>query len=116
MTRALTIATLSAILIAGCSARSVRIADLKDQPGKYDDRSVRVTGTVTTSWGLGLLTPVRVYRVDDGSGEITVLSNSGGSLRRGARVQVKGKVSDLALLGGESIGLHIREESRRISN
>ena len=115
MTRTVFIALLSAFLITGCGARSVRIADLKDQPGRYDDRSVSVTGRVTTSWGLPLM-PFRLYNVDDGTGEITVVSQSGGSLRKGARVQVTGKVSEVALVGGNSVGLHIEEQRRRVRN
>jgi hypothetical protein len=116
MRHALAIAVLGATLVAGCSARSVRIADLKDQPGRYDDRAVSITGTVTTSWGLGAVAPFQVYNVDDGSGEITVVARGGRSLRRGTRVQVKGRISEIALIGGNSVGLHLREEDRRIRN
>jgi len=115
MTRTLTCVVM-AILLSGCSARSVRIADLKDQPGRYDHKSVRVTGRVTTSWGLAPLMPFRVYTVDDGTGEIPVVSRSGGILRRGARVQVKGKVGEVLELGGNSVGLHLQEQSRRVAN
>jgi hypothetical protein len=116
MKRAAALVIVGACLITGCSARSVRISELKDQPGRYDDRAVRITGTVTTSWGLGALMPFQVYNLDDGSGEITVVSRSGGSLRRGTRVQVKGRISEVALIGGNSLGLHLREEDRRIRN
>ena len=112
---------LSACVLAGCSARSVRIADLKDQPGRYDDKAVRVTGTVTTAWGAGALGSIplaslRIYNIDDGTGEITVVSQSGGQLRRGNKVEVRGTISELALIGGNSVGLHIREESRKVRN
>jgi hypothetical protein len=105
-------AIVSAVLVASCAARSVRIADLKDQPGRYDERSVSVTGTVTNSFGIPLV-PFQVYEIDDGSGEITVLSRSGrGAPSKGARVQVKGKVGQVATFGGRSFGLHIQEEDR----
>ena len=115
MKRAVTVALLSAFLIAGCSARSVRIAELKDQPGRYDDKSVSVTGRVTSSWGLPLV-PFRLYNVDDGTGEITVVSQSGGNLTRGTRVQVKGKLSEVALVGNSALGLHLQEQSRKVRN
>jgi hypothetical protein len=114
MHRTLAIALLSAFLITGCAARGVRIAELKDQPTKYDDKSVRITGTVTSSWGIPLL-PYQLYNVDDGTGEITVLSQSGRTPARGTRVQVKGKINEFATFGGRSVGLHIQEEDRKIN-
>jgi hypothetical protein len=114
MHRILAVALLSAFLIAGCAARGVRIAELKDQPTKYDDKSVRITGTVTSSWGIPLL-PYQLYNVDDGTGEITVLSQSGRTPARGTRVQVRGKINEFATFGGRSVGLHIQEEDRKIN-
>ncbi len=107
----LAVALLGAVLIAGCAARGVRIAELKDRPGKYDDRAVAVTGVVTSSWGIPLV-PFQLYNVDDGTGEITVLSRTGRAPSKGSRVQVKGRVNEFAQFGGRSIGLHINEEDR----
>jgi len=114
MHRAFAVALLSAFLITGCAARGVRIAELKDQPTKYDNKSVSITGTVTSSWGIPLL-PYQLYNVDDGTGEITVLSQSGRTPARGTRVQVKGRINDFATLGGRSVGLHIQEQDRKIN-
>lgn len=111
----LSVAFLCLVLIAGCAARGVRIAELKDQPTRYNDRSVSVTGVVTNSWGIPLV-PFQLYSVDDGSGEITVLSQSGRTPAKGTRVEVKGKVNEVAVFGGRSVGLHIREESRKIKS
>ena len=111
----LSVAIFSMFLIAGCAARGVRIAELKDQPTKYNTRSVSVTGVVTNSWGIPLV-PFQMYSVDDGSGEITVLSQSGRAPAKGTRVQVKGKVNELAVFGGRSVGMHIEEDSRKIKS
>lgn len=115
MTRAarlLSIAVVSTIIVAGC-ASGVRIAELKSQPDKYQNKTISVTGTVTNAFGIPLV-PFQLYNVDDGSGEITVVSRANRSPSKGARVQVKGKVNELAVLGGRSIGLHIDEDSRKI--
>jgi hypothetical protein len=109
------VALLSAFVITGCAARGVRIAELKDQPDRYDDKTVSVTGVVTSSWGAPFV-PFQIYQVDDGTGEITVVSRSGRSPSRGARVQVKGKVGELGVFGGRSIGLHIQEDDRKIKS
>ena len=113
--RLLPIAVLSAFLITGCAARGVRIAELKDQPDKYDDKTVSITGVVTSSWGIPLV-PFQLYNVDDGSGEITVLSRSGRSPNKGARVEVKGRINEFAVFGGRSVGLHIQEQDRKIKS
>ena len=115
MNRFLAVALLSAFVVTGCAARGVRVAELKDQPTKYAEKSVSVTGVVTNSWGIPLM-PFQLYSVDDGSGEITVLSRSGRTPARGTRVEVKGKVNELAVFGGRSIGLHLQEEDRKIKS
>ena len=113
MTRAFSVALVSALLISGCAARGVRIAELQNQPDRYDDKAVSVTGTVTRSWGVPLV-PFQLYSVDDGTGELTVLANSNRAPRSGARVRVKGRISEVATFGGRSIGLHLREEDRDV--
>ena len=74
LTRFAAAATL-AVVTSGCamSLRSPDIADLQRHPGRYQDRTVSVNGIVTSSWGLPLV-PFRFYKVDDGTGEVTVLS------------------------------------------
>ena len=98
------------VVSAGCAARARSIADLKDDPGRYADRSVEVTGRVTSAWNIPLI-PYKMYKIDDGTAEITVISqrNSPG---RGALVRVRGPVREVASFGGNSIGLHIEERNR----
>jgi len=113
MKQTLAVIVLTALVAAGCAARGVRVAELKDQPARYATKTVSVTGVVTNSWSIPLV-PFQLYNVDDGSGEITVLSRSGGVLSKGTRVQVKGKINQFANFGGRSVGLHIQEENRKI--
>jgi hypothetical protein len=97
-------------LLAGCALSShPRIADLKYNPGRYQNHSVTVDGVVTSSWGIPLV-PFKMYKVDDGTGEVTVLSQDGRVPSKGSRVTVKGRVNEVATFGGQSIGLHIRQE------
>lgn len=98
------------VLLSGCAltVRRPSVAELKYNPGRYHDRTVAIEGVVTSSWGVPLM-PVRLYKVDDGTGEVTVLSQGGRVPAKGARVQVKGRVSEVATLGGRPIGLHIQQ-------
>ena len=50
-----------------------------------------------------------MYQVDDGTGEILVVSQNDRIPSKGARVRVTGKVGEFAVFGGRSIGLHLRE-------
>ena len=100
-----------ALAVSGCATfRSPHIADLQQNPGKYFDKTVSISGTVTSSWGLPLL-PYKLYKVDDGTGEVTVLSQGSRTPTTGSRVRVKGRVSELGVLGGRALGLHIKEQS-----
>jgi hypothetical protein len=98
--------------LSGCavSLRNPHIADLRDNPGRYQNHTVSIDGIVTTSWGLPLV-PFRLYKVDDGTGEVTVLSQGTRMPTRGARVRVRGRVDDVGVLGGQALGLHIREQN-----
>ena len=100
-----------ATTLGGCalSLRNPDIADLQRHPSRYQDRTVSVSGVVTSSWGVPLV-PFRFYKVDDGTGEVTVLSQSLRMPVTGERVRVRGRVQDVAMLGGRAVGLHLREE------
>lgn len=92
------------------SLRNPNIADIQRNPGRYQDHTVSIDGVVTSSWGLPLV-PLRMYKVEDGTGEVTVLSQSSRMPTRGAHVRVRGKVNEIGVLGGQALGLHMREES-----
>jgi hypothetical protein len=95
---------------SACAFHHPHISDLQRTPGRYEDRTVSIHGVVTDSWGTPLV-PFRFYRVDDGTGQLTVLSQHlGRTPTRGAVVAVKGKVNDIRVFGGQAIGRHLREE------
>jgi hypothetical protein len=101
---------LSLGLLAGCALSShPKIAELKYNPGRYQNHSVTVDGVVTSSWGIPLV-PFKMYKVDDGTGEVTVVSQDGRVPSKGSRVTVKGRVNEFATFGGQSVGLHLRQE------
>ena len=94
-------------LLAGCAART-SVTELKYNPGRYQDRTVSIEGVVTSSFSIPLV-PFRFYRVDDGTGEVTVVAENERVPTKGARVRVKGRVNEVATFGGQSVGLHIRQ-------
>ena len=97
-----------ALMFAGCALHNPSVAEIKYNPGRYQDRTVAVTGVVTSSWGVPLV-PFKMYRVSDGTGEVTVVSQNGRVPTKGAHVRVKGRVNDVATFGGQALGLHIQQ-------
>ena len=97
-------------MLSGCAlaVRTPSVAELKYNPGRYENKTVAVTGVVTSSWGLPFV-PFKLYKVNDGTGELTVLSQGGRTPTKGARVRVKGRVNDVATFGGQAVGLHLQQ-------
>jgi hypothetical protein len=102
---------LAVVTLSGCALAVGRpsVAELKYNPGRYQNRTVSINGVVTSSWGVPLV-PLRLYKVDDGTGEVTVVAQNGRVPSKGSRVRVKGRVEDVATLGGQAIGLHIQQK------
>ena len=98
----------AALWLSGCG--SVKIGRILDEPNRFQNRVVRVDGVVDSSFGAVV---TGVYRVEDNTGKIYVLSN-GGVPRKGARVSVKGRVMNGITLGSRSFGTTIREEHHRV--
>jgi hypothetical protein len=109
----LVLVTFAVLATAACAMRSPSIADLQYNPGRYYNRSVSVEGVVTSSWGVPLV-PFKVYKIGDATGEVTVVSDSNRVPPRGARVRVKGKVTEFGTFGGRALGFHLREQSLRV--
>jgi hypothetical protein len=109
LTKKSMLALVLGLAVSACAARAANIGEVKVNPGRFIDRTISVTGVVTESWGLPLV-PYKLYKVDDGTGEITVVSNDERTPSKGARVRVKGRLEDIATLGGRTLGLHLRQD------
>jgi hypothetical protein len=99
-----------AAILSGCAlvVRTPSVAELKYNPGRYENKTVAVTGVVTSSWGLPLV-PFKLYKLNDGTGELTVVAQGGRTPTKGSRVRVKGRVNDVATFGGQAVGLHLQQ-------
>jgi hypothetical protein len=96
------------LIAAGCG--SVKIARINADPSRYQNRSVRVSGAVTTSAGF-----LRTggYQLQDDTGKIFVVSRSGVP-SSGSHVEVTGKVIPGAEVLGHPMGVVIREEQHKL--
>lgn len=97
-------------LAAGCTAAVTPIKTLLDDPGRFDHQTVRIRGTVESS--VGVLN-YGAYRVNDGTGTLTVITNTGGAPREGAEVGVEGEFRSAFTLGSETVAALV--ESKRMA-
>ncbi|MBS1856412.1 MAG: hypothetical protein JST11_13680 [Acidobacteria bacterium] len=104
----LSILVFAALLLAGCAP--LTIGRITADPSRYQNRTVRVSGTVTTSVGL---LGKGGYQIADGTGRIYVISGRGVP-SRGSRVVVTGRVVPGAEVLGTPVGVTIREESHKV--
>jgi hypothetical protein len=103
-----TILVFATAILAGCAP--LTIGRITADPSRYQNRSVRVSGTVTNSvavLGKG------GYQIEDGTGRIYVISGSGVP-SRGSRVTVTGRVAPGVQVLGTPVGVTIREDTHKV--
>ena len=105
----LALLVLAFAVVAGCKdVKTTPIKSLLDDPSQYEGKTVRVAGTVGESAGI---LGYGGYRLSDGTGTITIITNSGGAPRTGATVGVEGEFKSAFTLGTESAAV-IKEHTR----
>lgn len=97
------------LFAAGCPKRT-SIQDIERNPSKFYGKDVAVAGRVTNSFGVAMLGGV--YKLDDGTGSIWVLSKRGVP-SRGTQVGVKGQIQEGVSFSGRNYGLGLIEQDRR---
>jgi len=98
----------AAVFLSACT--SVRIANIKSDPNQFRNKTVRVNGKVTNSFGV---LSMGFYEIEDSTGKIFVVSNQGVP-SRGADVRVEGSVFSGAVVGGQALGIAIRESKHTV--
>jgi hypothetical protein len=98
------------LCIAGCAAGSrVKISDLDANPQKYNEKIVTVSGKVTQTFSIPLLS-IGVAEIDDGTGDIWV-KPAGRTFFEGQKVTVKGTLKIGFALGTRTFGYIVVEEA-----
>lgn len=106
------------LVMAGCNESHDKISDLVSNPGRYENRDVRVIGEVTQVYELPLgISNLAAYRINDNTGQIWVVSHAGAPLR-GDRLGIKGRLEPIGNLNvpvlGNIIGDVVEEQQRRV--
>ena len=112
---ALWILVLALCVLAGCDSAHVdKISDIANNPSAYAHKDVTVAGEVTKVYEVPLgISDLAAYRVNDGSGQIWVLSHTGAPVV-GDRVGLRGRVRPEGAFGGTDLGTIIEERQRRV--
>ncbi len=108
---------LSGIFLTACPKRT-SIADIESNPSKFYNKDVAIAGTVQTSYGVSI--PVLnqqggIYKIDDGTGSIWVLTKRSVP-SRGAQLGVKGKIQNGVNYNGKNYGLVLMEDNRKFKD
>jgi len=106
------LAALSVFLLSlGCNGSTIPIHDLLANTGGYDGKTVQVAGTVKSAAGaLGY----GVYQIDDGTGTIMVVTESGGAPAKGAKVGVQGIFHSAFTIGTDTVAVIVEKERRTL--
>jgi hypothetical protein len=103
---------LAICLFATACPERTSIGNISANPSKYVNKDVAVAGTVRNSFGIALLGGI--YKVDDGTGSIWVLTNKSVP-SKGTEVGVRGEIQEGLTYGGKNYGLGMIEKERRIN-
>lgn len=103
----------SLLLLSGCDYLpfgQTPVQEIMAAPAQFEGKEVRIRGKVKDVTKIPLIN-LSMYIVDDGSGEITVMAQDK-LPAMDETVNVRGVVESAAILGGQSIGLRIKELKR----
>lgn len=101
------------LLLSGCDYLpfgQTPVQEIMAAPAQFEGKEVRIRGKVKDVTKIPLIN-LSMYIVDDGSGEITVMAQDK-LPAMDETVNVRGVVESAAILGGQSIGLRIKETKR----
>jgi hypothetical protein len=96
---------LLALAVASCNP-SPRIKDILERPAEFEGKAVAVSGTVVEAANVLVL---RFYKVDDGTGEIVVVTKKAVPAK-GASVTARGVVHQAFAIGDEDLTILMESE------
>lgn len=101
------------LALTGCERLEfgyTKISDLQKNPSQYDGKEVKIKGKVIDVMKLPFF-EMKLYMVKDDTGEILVTTDTT-TPGMDTEVRVKGVLDTMAIIGGKSIGLHLKESQR----
>ena len=106
------VAALAVLLFLSCKANTIApvpttpIKTLLDDPSRFDGKTVRVAGEVQSPVAL---LGYGTYKVNDGTGTLSIVTEGGGAPREGAKVGVEGKFRSAYTVGTQTAAVLVEE-------
>ena len=88
----------------------ISIHEIKASPFNYDEKEVNLKGIAKDPTRIPLMS-LKAYVLEDGSGEITILTNAGLPVM-GREITIRARVESLAIIKGEALGMTVVELER----
>lgn len=109
---ALLLVALPLFVVAGCDQLSpaTPIKEVLAAPAGFEGREIRLKGRVKEITKIPLI-DLKAYTLADETGEIAVITE-GALPAQGADVRLTGRVESAAIIGGQSLGLRVKEIQR----
>ena len=101
------------IAVTGCDYLPFGYTDIKDivqKPANYEGKEIKVKGTVSNVFKIPFV-EIKLYTVKDAGGELTVITD-GPLPGMNQDIKIRAVVDSTAIIGGESIGLKLKEIKR----
>jgi hypothetical protein len=101
------------LVLAGCDGLPIGLTnagDVQRTPAAYEGKDLRLRGTVAQATKIPLI-DIKTYVLKDATGELMVVT-SGQLPTAGEEVMVMGRAENLAILGGQGLGLTVKEGKR----
>lgn len=100
-------------LVSGCSLFDfgyTPIGEIVKHPGQFDGKEVKVRGRIVDVVRLPF-TETKMYMLKDDTGQIPIIT-SGDIPAMGSEARVKVIIENIAIIGGQSLGAHLKESQR----
>ena len=100
-------------VVVGCSLFDfgfTQIGEIIKNPSQFDGKEVKVRGRVVDVVKLPFL-ETKMYTLKDETGQFLVIT-AGDMPAMGSEARVKGIIQNVAIIGGQSLGLHLKESER----
>ncbi|KAA3615389.1 MAG: hypothetical protein DWQ05_13615 [Calditrichaeota bacterium] len=106
----MSIVLIAAFFVLSC-AGGVKVADIEAQPGKYNDKNVKVKGKVVQTFAVPFLSQSLV-KIDDGTGEIWV-KPYGKVPFKGEKISVDGTLKVGLTIANQNLGFIVIEKEKK---
>lgn len=117
MKKLFVVLSMAGLLVAGgCASLPVgftEVREIKAAPANFDGKEVKLKGRLKVLAKVPLI-DTALYSLDDGTGEIMVIPAEKSMPVGQGTVAISGVVESMAILGGSSLGLHVRD-ARKLS-